>query len=143
MEKLRRPDVQLVIGGTGHLTGQLRRFTELLGVEDRVTFAGYVPENQLADYYASADLFVSPSLAEPFGMTIVEALSAGTRVVTTECGAAEVLPENCLAQVDPDSGAIADGIETALAVEGTPTYEERSWDTVADEHVDMYLELLA
>jgi glycosyltransferase involved in cell wall biosynthesis len=138
MEKLRRPDIQLVIGGTGHLTEQLRRFTELLGVDDRVTFAGYVPEDQLADYYASADLFVSPSLAEPFGMTIVEALSAGTRVVTTECGAAEVLPENCLVQVDPDSGAIADGIETALAMEGTPTYEERSWETVADEHVELY-----
>jgi glycosyltransferase involved in cell wall biosynthesis len=143
MEKLRRPDIHLVIGGTGHLTEQLRRFTELVGVEDRVTFAGYIPEAELADYYASADLFVSPSLAEPFGMTIVEALSAGTRVVTTECGAAEVLPDTCLVQVEPDSEAIADGIETALAMQGTPTYEERTWDTVADEHADMYRELLS
>ncbi|MFB6229453.1 MAG: glycosyltransferase family 4 protein [Halobacteriales archaeon] len=143
MTKLHRDDVTLVIGGSGHLTEQLRRFTELIGIDDRVAFAGYIPEAELADYYASADLFVSPSLAEPFGMTIVEALSTGTRVVTTECGAAEVLPENCLVQVDPGSESIADGIETALAMEGEPTYEERSWGDVADEHVELYEEILA
>jgi len=123
MERLRRPDVRLVIGGTGHLTAQLRRFAELLGVDDRVEFVGYIPESELADYYASADLFVSTSLAEPFGMTIVEALSAGTRVVTTECGAGELLSPDCLVEIEPESGSIADGIETALAMEGTPTYE--------------------
>jgi glycosyltransferase involved in cell wall biosynthesis len=143
MTKLHREDVTLVIGGSGHLTEQLRRFTELIGIDDRVAFVGYVPEAELADYYASADLFVSPSLAEPFGMTIVEALSTGTRVVTTECGAAEVLPENCLVQVDPVSESIADGIETALAMEGEPTYEERSWADVADEHVELYEQILS
>jgi glycosyltransferase involved in cell wall biosynthesis len=138
MTKLRDYNVTLVIGGTGHLTEQLRRFSELLGIDDRVIFAGYIPEADLADYYASADLFVSTSLAEPFGMTIVEALSVGTRVVATECGAAEVLPENCLVQVDPNSESIAEGVKTALGMEGKPTYEERSWREVADEHVELY-----
>ncbi|MFB6297483.1 MAG: glycosyltransferase family 4 protein [Salinirussus sp.] len=143
MEKLRRPETTLVIGGTGHLTAQLRRFAELLGIDDRVEFVGYVPEEELADYYASADLFVSASLAEPFGMTIVEALSAGTRVVATECGAAELLREDALVAVERHSASIAEGIETGLAMEGPPTYDVRSWGTVADEHVALYREILA
>jgi len=141
MEKLRRDDVTLVVGGSGHLTDQLKRFVELLGIEDAVQFVGYVPEVELADYYASADLFVSASLAEPFGMTIVEALSTGTRVVATESGAAEVLPEDCIVEIEPHSDSIADGIERALAMEGEPTYEERTWDEVADEYVDLYADL--
>lgn len=142
MSKLRRDDVTLVLGGSGHLTAQLKRFCELLDIEERVVFAGYVPDEELADYYASADLFVSPSLAEPFGMTIVEALSVGTRVVTTECGAAEILPEDCLVQVTPDSDSIVDGVERALAMEGDLVFEERTWTDVADDYVALYEDLL-
>ena len=139
--KLQRDDVTLVIGGSGHLTDQLKRFAELLGVEDRVEFVGFVPQEELGDYYASADLFVSPSLAEPFGITIVESLSVGTRVVASRSGAAEVLPEDCVIQVEPDSESIADGIERALAMTSPIEYEERTWSQVADEHVELYKEL--
>jgi len=138
MEKLRRDDVTLVIGGSGHLTAQLKRFAELLDVADRIEWVGYVPEEELGDYYASADLFVSPSLAEPFGITITEALSAGTRVVATESGVNEVLPDDCVVEVDPDSESIADGIERGLALEGEPEYEPITWDEVVDETLAFY-----
>jgi len=87
MRKLRRPGVTLVVGGSGHQTDQLKRFVELLGIEERVEFVGYVPEAELGDYYAAADAFVSPSYAEPFGITITEALESGTQVVATRAGA--------------------------------------------------------
>ena len=140
--KLRRDDLTLVLGGTGHLTDQLKRFTELLGIEDQVIFAGFLAQEELGDYYASADLFVSPSLAEPFGITIVESLSVGTRVVACESGAAEVLPEDCVIEVEPDSDSIADGIEEALAMDTPIEYEERTWADVADEHVEFYNDIL-
>ncbi|MFC7096265.1 glycosyltransferase family 4 protein [Halobaculum marinum] len=142
LPKLRR-DVTLVIGGTGHLTDQLKRFVELLDIEDRVEFVGYLPEEELGDYYASADLFVSPSLAEPFGITIVEALSVGTRVVAGPSGAAEVLPDDCLIEVEPNSEAIAAGIEHALSLDSPIEYDVRTWDEVADEHVAFYDRILA
>ncbi|WP_435102318.1 glycosyltransferase family 4 protein [Halarchaeum sp. P4] len=143
MSKLRRPDVTLVLGGSGHLTAQLKRFAELLDIDDQVVFVGYVPDEELADYYASADAFVSSSLAEPFGMTVVEALSTGTPVVTTECGAAEVIPEECLVRVDAESDSIADGIDEVLAMDGVPPFEERTWGDVADDYVALYEDLLA
>lgn len=143
LSELGRDDVTLVIGGSGHLTDQLKRFAELAGVEDRVEFVGFVPENELGDYYANADLFVSPSRSEPFGITIVEALSVGTRVVGTECGAAEVLPDDCLIQVGQDSSSIADGIERALEIDTPIEYDERTWEEVAREHREFYESVLA
>jgi glycosyltransferase involved in cell wall biosynthesis len=137
-QKLCREDVTLVLGGSGHLTDQLERFCELLDIREDVEFVGYIPEEELGDYYASADVFVSPSLSEPFGITITEALSTGTRVVATECGVAEILSEDALVEVEIDSDSIAEGIETALAREGVPQYEVRTWDAVVDEHVDYY-----
>jgi len=143
MDRFEPGEVTLVVGGTGHLTDRLRRFVDILGVEEMVKFVGYVPESELGDYYESADLFVSPSLSEPFGITIVESLSVGTRVVACESGAAEVLPEGCIVEVEPDSKSIANGIRQALDAGPLPDYEERTWDTVADEHVAFYHELLA
>ena len=142
LSKLRRDDLTLVLGGTGHLTDQLKRFAELLDIADQVVFAGFLAQEELGDYYASADLFVSPSLAEPFGITIVESLSVGTRVVACGSGAAELLPEDCVIEVEPDSDSIADGIEHALALDTPIEYEERTWKDVADEHVDFYHEIL-
>jgi glycosyltransferase involved in cell wall biosynthesis len=140
--KLQREDVTLVLGGTGHLTDQLKRFAELLGIGDKVIFAGFLDESELGDYYANADLFVSPSLAEPFGITIVESLSVGTRVVACESGAAEILPDDCVIEVEPDSESIADGINYALDLDTPIEYEERTWEDVADEHVEFYKEIL-
>ncbi|ESS04900.1 MAG: (1,4)-alpha-D-glucan synthase [uncultured archaeon A07HR67] len=138
MKKLRGRDVTLVIGGSGHQTEQLKRFAELLGIEQRVAFVGYVPESELGDYYAASDAFVSPSFSEPFGITITEALEAGTQVVSTRCGAAEILPEGCLIEVTPDSESIVDGLTAALNRESLPEYERRDWSEVARDTLAVY-----
>ncbi|RLM57565.1 glycosyltransferase family 1 protein [Halobellus sp. Atlit-31R] len=142
LEKLRREDVTLVMGGSGHLTEQLERFAQLLDVDERIEWVGYVPEEELGDYYASADLFVSPSLAEPFGITITEALAAGTRVVATESGVNEVLPDDSVVEVEPDSESLADGIERGLALDGPPKYDPITWGEVVDETVAFYEEIV-
>jgi glycosyltransferase involved in cell wall biosynthesis len=140
LSKCKRDDLTLVLGGKGHLTDQLQKFAELLDIDDQIIFEGYLPQEELGDYYASADLFVSPSLAEPFGITIVESLSVGTRVVACRSGAAELLPEDCV--IEPNSQSIADGIEYALSLDSPIEYEERTWEDVADEHVEFYHDVL-
>ena len=142
IERISREDLTLVVGGSGHLTDQLKRFAELLDIEESVRFVGYVDEEALPDYYASADLFVSPAVAEPFGLAVVEALSVDTRVVTTECGAAEILPEDCLVQVEPDSRSIARGIQRGLAMDDPLEYETRTWAQVAEEYAQFYNEIV-
>jgi mannosylfructose-phosphate synthase len=53
------------------------------GIEDRVRFGGFVADEDLADFYRAADLFVLSSRYEPFGMTAVEAMACGTPAVLT------------------------------------------------------------
>ncbi|MFW6320312.1 MAG: glycosyltransferase family 4 protein [Halohasta sp.] len=142
MDKIQDTDATLVLGGSGHQTEHLKMFAELLGLGDRVVFAGYIPEEKLGDYYAAADVFISPSRAEPFGLTITEALAAGAQVVATPSGVRETLPDGCLVEVTVDSDSIARGIEEALAREGPPEYEPRTWDEVADDLLDVYTSAL-
>ncbi|MFB6208070.1 MAG: glycosyltransferase family 4 protein [Candidatus Nanohaloarchaea archaeon] len=137
---LKDKDSTLVIGGKGHMTPALENFVEILGIQDNVKFPGFIPDEQLGDYYSAADVFVSPSIDEPFGLTLTEALESGTPVVATENGAEEVLPQDSFVKVRPDSDSIKTGLEKAMDAE-IPEYDSRSWETVARETVEVYSEL--
>jgi len=56
------------------------------GVADRIRWHGYVPDDQMADYYRAGGSFALPSRYEPFGMTAVEAMACGTPAVITVHG---------------------------------------------------------
>ena len=87
----REPDavLHLAVGGTNPmpfeqtLMGELRSMVTQLGLEDRVQFGSFIPDEQLPDYYRAADLFVLSSRYEPFGMTAIEAMASGTPTVVT------------------------------------------------------------
>src|SRR5213594_2084031 len=86
--KLRRPDTMLLIGGAGSLRGVLEAQSRALGVDDRVKFLGFVPDEALPGYYQAADVFVLPTRElEGFGLVTVEALACGTPVLGTPVGA--------------------------------------------------------
>ena len=82
-----RRDLFLVIGGEGPLAPALRKQVEEYGIGNFVSFAGYIPDNQLPSYYQMADLFILPTKElEGFGMVTVEALSSGLPVLGTPVG---------------------------------------------------------
>ncbi len=60
------------------------------GIADSVTFTGFVSDEQLRTLYATADLFVFPSLYEGFGLPLLEAMAAGLPVVSSRSAS---LPE--------------------------------------------------
>jgi glycosyltransferase involved in cell wall biosynthesis len=94
-----RPDVLLLIAGSGFLADALAERIRQRGLEGQVRMLGYVSEAELPGLYRTADLCVMPSIAlEGFGLSTIEALSCGTPVLGTRVGAT---PE-VLEPISPD-----------------------------------------
>ena len=80
------PHARLVIMGAGRLDRQLKELAETLGIREQVDFLGQVAGG--ANYFKAFDVFVLPSLKEPFGMVLIEAMAAGIPVVSARNGGA-------------------------------------------------------
>lgn len=78
-------DVQIVIGGTGPLMDELKALAEELGVKDRVTFLGFVSDEDVPAYYEACDCFCLSSVwkNEAFAIVQLEAMSLGKPVIST------------------------------------------------------------
>jgi mannosylfructose-phosphate synthase len=90
----REPDavLHLEVGGASQtkaeetVLGELKELVGQLNLQDKVRFGSYIPDEQLADFYRAADIFVLSSRYEPFGMTAIEAMASGTPTVVTVHG---------------------------------------------------------
>jgi glycosyltransferase involved in cell wall biosynthesis len=104
------PDVTLVVAGTWLLQHpEPRQRAQALGIDDRVCWLGALPDTDLPALYASADVFVFPSLYEGFGLPVIEALACGTPVA---CANTSSLPE-----VAGDAAVLFDPTQTAAIVD--------------------------
>ncbi len=118
------PAVKFVIGGKGPEREKLETLAQEGGAEKNIIFAGFIPDDELKNYYAAAQVFALPSLYEGFGVVYVDALSCGVPVVTTRCGGPEdfidfTTRENGILVPVRDEDALARAITTAL---------EKKWD---------------
>jgi rhamnosyl/mannosyltransferase len=83
---LRDTPARLAVVGDGPLRRSLERLAADVGVADRVTFAGAVPDEELLAHYHACDALVLPSItrAEAFGMVQLEAMACSRPVVSTD-----------------------------------------------------------
>ncbi|MEN8174141.1 MAG: glycosyltransferase [Pseudomonadota bacterium] len=91
----RVPDALLLIAGEGPACKALARQAQRLGLEQQVRFIGYLSrDGDLADCYAAADAFVFASRTETQGLVLLEAMAAGTPVITTAVmGTADIMAD--------------------------------------------------
>ena len=142
-------EATLEVIGDGELRESLERRARELGLGDRVVFAGERPKAKVAERMRAADLFVLPSLAETFGVVLIEAMATGLPSVATRVGGVpEVLSESTGVLVAPaDSGALAAGIRAALKRDFDPeamaATAERSFGRAAfvERWTGLYAEL--
>lgn len=84
--------VLFLIAGDGELRNELIEQAAELGVAHNVIFTGFVRGQRWRDAYAIGDMFVMPSVSEPFGLTALEAAGTGNAVLLSkQSGAGEVL----------------------------------------------------
>ncbi|MCD6478848.1 MAG: glycosyltransferase family 4 protein [Candidatus Diapherotrites archaeon] len=140
------PNVRFVIVGSGDQMHALIQKSIDLGIADRTHFVGFDPD--VTKYYSIADVFVMPSVSEPFGLTPLEALACDVPVIISkQSGVSEVL-RNCLKVDFWDTHELANKIIALLNYK--PLHDElrekakreitrfRTWRDVAEECMQIY-----
>jgi glycosyltransferase involved in cell wall biosynthesis len=88
------PSAELMLIGDGPLRNRIEKRIRELGIQNRVRMPGYVDNADLPQYYRSADVFVLSSRRENHPITLLEAMSCGTPVVTPDIGAISDIVDN-------------------------------------------------
>lgn len=150
LEKI--PEARFVIAGEGNLRESLEKFSRHMGLEGKIIFTGFVPEKDLPSYYSAADVFVYPSMFEPFGISVLESLLSGTPAITSrEAGVMEMLPDMAsLKGVKPgDSEELANRIVRILKDMRRVSNRENgilartySWEKSAREIMGIYQKVI-
>jgi L-malate glycosyltransferase len=81
---VQREDVSLMLLGSGSQGKTIRNILNNGGVEDRVTFPGFVGNNDLPRYYRMADLYISASHVDGSSVSLMEALACGLPCVVSD-----------------------------------------------------------
>lgn len=79
-------NARFIIVGEGPRRGYLEQLSKKLGISPNVVFAGRVSFAELPLFYAACDVFVLPSIAEAFGIVVIEAMSTGKPVIGSRVG---------------------------------------------------------
>jgi len=88
----KRKDVLFIFAGTGEMLEQLIKMAADLKISKNVVFTGWISDEMAEFLYDIADVFVMPSVSEPFGLTPLEALQKKTAIIITkQTGVSEVL----------------------------------------------------
>jgi glycosyltransferase involved in cell wall biosynthesis len=119
LRKRGRTERLLVMAGSpGWMEEDLPQYIKYLGIEEFVIRTGYIPDAQLRWLYAHCFAFVYPSLFEGFGMPVLEAMSMGAAVITSNASSLPEVAGDAGIMVDPhDPGGLA---EAMLRLENDP-----------------------
>ncbi len=141
------PSVKFVMAGQGEMEAELKELAEELGIRKRVLFAGFLQKEKAAKALEAADVYVMPSVSEPFGIAPLEALAKDVPVIISkQSGVAEVLRH--VLKVDFwDTDDLANKIlavlrhaplAQTLREQGQREVRQMSWNDSAERIVNLY-----
>ncbi len=155
------PEIDLVIGGGSPnpkareigIFDNMRKIIDKHNMKDRVHLLGYVADDMMKPYYQQSKFFVLPSLFEPFGMTVQEAMACGKAVVASKYGGIKDVLEH---QVNGILADVSDPIEFGqhlldlsindekrekIGLKGSKLIREKySWEAIASQFISFYNE---
>ena len=147
-------DVRLKIVGSGPYESTLKRIAKKLGIEEKVTFEGYISRSNITRYYAGCDIYVHPTLSETFPYAIKEAMAVGRPIVATRVGFVDehikdgvhgylVPPREPKALADVIMKLLGDAELRHRMGSNARQYVEENlrWDRIAKKWYELYLDL--
>ena len=147
------PDAVFVIVGGGDMERQLILQAALLGIGHKVIFTGWVKDKiQRSALFRRADVFVMPSVSEPFGLVALEALACGKPIIISkQSGVAEVI-KNSLKVNFWDTDELSNQVVSLLRYpemaqmlveKGNQEMSYLTWDRAAAKTMAVYQQLIA
>lgn len=159
IEAMKRVKAKLVIVGEGPLRGELQEQVKRQLLGDKVIFMGARSHDELPEIYASADVFVTPSITakdkdkEGFGLVILEAMASGVPVVASQSGGiTEIIvhEHNGLLSKEKDSKSLADNINRLLQdddlrkkiiINMKKTVEKYDYNAVGERYAELFQQI--
>ena len=145
-------NVKFIIAGSGDMEPFIIEKAAELGIADKVLFAGFLSQEDVDRAYKMADIYIMPSVSEPFGITALEAMKNKTPViVSNQSGVSEVI-RHCLKVDFWDVNELSNKILALLRYKplhetlkdnGYFEVKKFSWDIPAEKCIDVYNELVS
>ncbi|MDR0542738.1 MAG: glycosyltransferase family 4 protein [Dysgonamonadaceae bacterium] len=115
-------NVRFVMAGNGDMMNQMIRLAAQRGISDRFHFTGFMKGTQVYEVLKSSDVYVMPSVSEPFGISPLEAMQCGVpTIISKQSGCAEIL-DKAIKTDYWDIEAMADAMYSIVAYPGMAKY---------------------
>jgi glycosyltransferase involved in cell wall biosynthesis len=101
--KLQDDKFLAIAGGKGWLESDMGRILKRSGMDSKIKFLGYVPDKELSVLYSSCFAFIYPSFYEGFGLPVLEAMSCGAAVISSNSGSLREVGGEASRYIDPTS----------------------------------------
>ncbi len=148
--RVRYPNAQLTLAGSGPEALTLQSLVETLGLNGSVHFAGRLEREQMAELYRSATLSINPSLADNMPNSVLESLASGVPVVSTHVGGVPFLVQHgvtALLVPPKDAAAMAsailrllddDDLRQSLCKAGLSHVQRYTWAQIGPQLAAIY-----
>jgi glycosyltransferase involved in cell wall biosynthesis len=145
------PNARVVMAGSGDLMEPMIRLVAQKGLADRFHFTGFLRGKQVYEMFKASDVYVMPSVSEPFGISPLEAMECGCpAIISKQSGCGEIL-SNCIKCDFWDIDAMSDAMYSLITYpvlhrylqeEGRKEVAEITWEKVGQRVVDAYKRVL-
>jgi UDP-glucose:(heptosyl)LPS alpha-1,3-glucosyltransferase len=155
MHFVKNDNIKLIVAGKGEndRMSNVRKMVVNLGLEEKVIFVGST--NRVDLYYAASDAFVLPTLYDPFGLVLLEAMASGIPVIVSrKAGASELIQDGIggfILKHPTDYEELSTKIRIlatnrtlskSMGSQARAIAEKYSWDIVADSTSQLYSEII-
>ena len=147
----RTRNIRFCMAGSGDMMNDMINMAAARGIADSFHFPGFMRGKQVYEAFADSDVYVMPSVSEPFGISPLEAMQCGVpSIISKQSGCAEIL-DKCIKTDYWDIYAMADAMYSLctneslheyLKVEGKNEVDQITWEKVGKRIYDIYSQLI-
>ena len=143
--------VKFVMAGSGDMLNRMINKSAEMGMADKFLFTGFYTREQAEELFSMADVFVMPSVSEPFGIVPLEAMYKGTpAIISNQSGCSEVLRNTLKVDfwdIDEMANKIVSVIrhtplKETMSQNGLVEMESLGWESPAQKCVDAYSQVI-